>query len=66
MPHLIANSSASVEVMLTAWCKVFLIEFKYESICTIDIAILFLILALETTMTELELDEALRTMSSSL
>ena len=66
MSHLIANSSASVEVMPTAWCKVFSMRFKYEWIYTIDIAMLFLILTSETTIIELKLDEALRTMSSSL
>jgi len=53
MLYLIANSYASIDVTLTTWWIVFLTGFKYEWIYTIDVAIVFLILASETTTTDL-------------
>ena len=50
--------------MLTTWCKVFLIGYKW--ICAIEVAKLFLMLASEMIMTDLELDKALKIISSSL
>ena len=45
IPHLIANSSASVLVMLTAWWRVFMTGLLWMCVCNIDVAMLFLILA---------------------
>ena len=50
--------------MLTTWYKVFLIGYKW--ICAIEVAKLFLMLASEMIMTDLELDKALKIISSSL
>ena len=66
MPHLIVNSSASIDMILTAWWIVFLTGFKYKWTCAIDIAMVFLILASETTTTDLESADAQKTYSSSL
>ena len=54
IPHLIANSSASVEVTLMAWWIVLAMILLLEQMWYIEVAILFLILASEITITVLE------------
>jgi len=65
--HLIVNSSASIEVMLIAWWRVFLIGFECEWMCTMEAMTLFLILILvsNTTMIVLGLDGSMKTILSS-
>ena len=57
IPHLIANNSASVDIMLTIWWIIFLTEFESEWTYVMNIVMLFLMLASETMTTDLELLE---------
>jgi len=54
IPHLIANSSASVEVTLMVWWIVLAMILLLEQVWYIEVAMLFLILASEITITVLE------------
>ena len=63
--HLMVNSSASIEVMLIAWWRVFLIRFECEWMCTIKMITLFLILVSNTTIIVLELDGSMKIILSS-
>ena len=49
MPHLMANNSASVLVTLTAWWIVFIRGLSAIWMCTMEVAMLFLMLASEAT-----------------
>jgi len=64
--HLIAKSSASVEVMLTAWWIVLMIGLLYEWMCDMEIMTLFLMLVFKITVTEWGSVEALMAMLSRL
>ena len=65
IPHLIANSSASVLVMNKAWWTVLVRGRFTEWTCEIDIAISFLMLASVITRTIWGREELWRTMTSS-
>ena len=54
IPHLIANSLASVVVMLTVWWTVLMIVSEFEWICNINEVMLFLILVSVITAIVLE------------
>ena len=66
IPHSITKSSASIKVILIAWWVVFAVILLSDQICKIDIVMLFLILALEMTITMLESDRASSEILSSL
>ena len=65
MPYLIANSSAAVLVMRTTWWIVFVRGLLYVYMCTIDIAILFLMLISEAIIVTEKDEEDSKTISSS-
>ena len=65
MLHWIANNSALVVVMLIALCIVLMTGLLKEWMWEIDVAMWFLILALDTTIVEIGLDKSLSTISSS-
>jgi len=65
IPHLMANNSTSVVVMLTVWWITFLMDLESELIWVMEVAILFLMLASETTITELAFAHTSITMSLS-
>jgi len=52
--HLVANNSASVEVMLIVWWIVLAKILQPEHTCDIEVTILFLMLVTEITMTIFE------------
>ena len=56
IPHLIVNSSVSINIILTAWWIVLATVLWHDQTCNIDIAILLLILASEITIIVLEFD----------
>ena len=65
MPHLIAKSSASVDVTKEAWWTVLTNGRLWEWMCDIEVAISFLMLASVTTRAAWESEERRRTISSS-
>ena len=64
--HLIAKSSASVEVILTVWWIVLMIGLLYEWMYDMEITTLFLMLAFKITVTEWGSVEALMAILSRL
>ena len=66
MPHQIANNSASVVVTLIALCMVLITGLLKEWMWEIDVAMWFLMLASDTMIVEVGLDDALSAISSSL
>ena len=58
MPHLIAKSSASIDVTLTTWCIVFMTGLLWLWMWDIDVATWFLMLASDTTTTDWGSDDA--------
>jgi len=65
MPHQIANNSASVVVTLIALCMVLMTGLLKEWMWEINVAMWFLMLASDTMIVEVGLDDALSTISSS-
>ena len=65
IPHWTANNLASVIVTLTTLCIVLTTYLLKEYICEIDVVMWFLILALEMTIVEEGLDDALNALSSN-
>ena len=59
MPHQIANNSASVVVTLIALCMVLTTGLLKEWMWEIDVAMWFLMLASDTMIVEIRLDDAL-------
>ena len=62
IPHLIADNSASIEVMLTAWWSVLITGLLWTWTCKIDVATWFLILASDTMSAIVESIEDLMAM----
>jgi len=65
MPHQIVNNSASVVVTLIALCMVLITGLLKEWMWEIDVAMWFLMLASDTMIVEVGLDDALSAISSS-
>ena len=65
MPHQIANNLASVVVTLIALCMVLTTGLLKEWMWEIDVAMWFLMLASDTMIVEIRLDDALSAISSS-
>ena len=65
MPHLIANNLASVLVTLTAWWIVFVRGLSTIWMCTMEVAMLFLILAFKATRATVGDEEDSKVNSSS-